>query len=101
MESAVIHNGVEYTVDDIRDLVSRAVDVARKVWNRIVDTLQNFAVNLGKYLVELSKFLGEQPGYKRLYKQEYLDMCESMSEGKSNNWRKAHGLHLRRNFSGT
>ncbi|MCM3444367.1 hypothetical protein [Metabacillus halosaccharovorans] len=89
MENTVVYNGVEYTEDEIKELF---IGKLKEVWEFVKSVVRDAA----EYLAWVAEHIDQIPGYKRLYKQEYLDTCEALSEGKSNNWRKVHGLHLRR-----
>jgi hypothetical protein len=58
-----------------------------KVVNAIVKVISSIV----NWLHENKKYI---VGYKRLMKMEKLRYYESISYGKSNNWRKIHGLCL-------
>lgn len=94
MENTIEYKGKEYTEEEIREIVIR-------VWNRIKEALEPIVkavVNAVKYFASLLVTGKGIVGCKRLVKMDNLKEYEEMSAGRSNNWRKIHGLSLRRKF---
>lgn len=97
METVVI-NGNEYTKDEVVEMVSEFASKIVEVWNSLKDIIVNAIANIAEQLESYANYLTYQPGYRRIVKMDELKRYEEMSAGKSNNWRKIHGLHLiRRN----
>lgn len=96
MENTIEYKGEEYTEEEIKEVVLI-------IWNQIKEALEPVVkaiINAVKYFVSLLATGNGMVGYKRLFKMDKLKEYEEMSEGKSNNWRKAHGLSVRRKLGG-
>lgn len=62
----------------IKSFIRKIIESVKILFKRLVQTLKS------------------TPGLKRLIKRQQLEYYESISGDKSNNWRKVHGLPLRR-----
>lgn len=72
--------------------VREIIDIVKRVWEGIKSVIIRIWENLKKFII---RFMANPPvGYKRFAKQHLLKIYEDASLGKSNNWRKIHGLHL-------
>jgi hypothetical protein len=86
MENTIEFNGKTYTREEVQEAISNLATAFRRAIHAIARGIKSFGVFL--YTV-FSKV-------KQYRKQSRIDKFEKMSEGKSNNWRKIHGLALRR-----
>lgn len=68
----------------------------KEVWERIKQFLLKLAKKVVHFFEQYVGILHRHPGNKRRAKAKMLTYFESISKGKSNNWRKVHGLHLAR-----
>lgn len=79
--------------------INKFVDDFKKVVNAVAKVIKEIVIpafkNIFNWLYKNRKYL---TGYKKLYKTQQLKYYESISAGKSNNWRKMHDLHLIRNY---
>lgn len=77
--------------------VKEIIDIVKRIWEGIKSVVIRIWENLKKFII---CFMTNPPvGYKRFVKQYRLKLYENTLIGKSNNWRKIHGLHLiRSNF---
>ncbi|UOQ47758.1 hypothetical protein MUN88_17140 [Gracilibacillus caseinilyticus] len=88
-------NGQTYTKKEIEEMVYQTV---KDIWNQIKSLFQQVAeycVNAIKSFIEYVSNINFV-GIKRELKRDELEYYESISDGKSNNWRKLHGLHIKR-----
>lgn len=92
---AIEINGKTYSKED----VEKAREIVMKVWDNIKDFFNNLRETIISVVSKAISHLVNNPpvGYKRLIKASQLKEYEANSEGKSNNWRKIHGLPLVRN----
>lgn len=95
MENIIEINGREYTEDEIREKVEYVVEMFKKAWNKIVDMVEKLVKAIARIYVEYV-FNHTPVGLKRYFKIDKLKYYQSISKGKSNNWRKSHGLPLKR-----
>ncbi|WP_117161450.1 hypothetical protein [Paraliobacillus sp. X-1268] len=98
MDNIIEINGKEYTEDELREEVEHFVVVVKKAWDTIVTFFENAIETIWEMAMEYVEYLVNHTpvGYKRYFKMDKLKYYESISIGKSNNWRKAHGLSLKR-----
>jgi hypothetical protein len=97
MENTIEINGRLYTRDEveraaniIKTAYRRFVEVVQTVWRSVLSCIHTVARRWNDYV----KQDGQPIGYKRLLKMDQIKSYEEMSVGKSNNWRKVHGLSL-------
>jgi hypothetical protein len=76
--------------------LAQAFNMAMAVLSKALGQIVQAIAPAIKSFCLLFKQRGIPPGLKRWAKREELAHYESISEGKSNNWRKYHGLALRR-----
>lgn len=69
----------------LREICAKIVEAFKVVWEKIK-----------KIVRTIYRIWRKLPGYKRKAKAEQLKYYQSISAGKSNNWRKMHGLPLAR-----
>lgn len=92
MNSVEVLNLSDEQIEQLRIIAEKCEEFVLKIWElvkKVVRTLANWLSQNRKYMV----------GYKRLMKSEQHKYYESISYGKSNNWRKIHGLFLIRKNS--
>lgn len=70
--------------------IKEFIDNLKIVWEKIRVAL----IKVCKFIIG---FMFNRIGYKRLVKSELINYYKSISDGKSNNWRKVHGLSMIRN----
>lgn len=86
-EEIIVLDGKAYTKEDILELYDKVWNAIKKIVEEIVeDFIENWNYIKKHFLV----------GCKRNLKIEQLEYYQSISKGKSNNWRKSHGLPLKR-----
>lgn len=78
--------GLNQTVANLAD----AINFFKKVCESITEFWRKF-VKTAKRIIGIYYNL---PGYKRYNKREEIRYYQSIAEGKSNNWRKLHGLPM-------
>lgn len=72
--------------EEQKEAFKKAIEAFENVWESIKKVVSK--------LIDFIKSLYKNPLYRSLYKADRIKYYESISEGKSNNWRKAHGLSL-------
>lgn len=85
------------TEEQAKAIADAITEKAKEVAEWIVETFNKIWEAIKKIVKPLIAWLRKLPGYKRHFKREQLKYFESISSGKSNNWRKMHGLPLIRN----
>lgn len=73
-----------------QELLKEAANVLNDIWEKIKAAINKFMEDMK----EFAKILCRVPGYKRMARVNELNYYKSISKGKSNNWRKMHGLSL-------
>lgn len=76
-----------------QEQIKEAIQLINKVWEKFKEAIHRAVNSLMVFMKTLFKFTG----YKRMAKARLIQYCGSISGGKSNNWRKIHGLYLIRN----
>lgn len=91
MENTYEINGKTYTKQEIQKIIDKLIEFAKKV-EKAIDSFVAFVTktieNIIGFIANLVETCEETANQKMKY--------HLMSEGKSNNWRKIHGLSLRR-----
>lgn len=78
--------------DKVNELVNPVLSALKEMIHKVKEAIKQFILATE----EMVRVILRLPGYKRMANRERFEYYESISEGKSNNWRKAHGLVLRR-----
>lgn len=76
-----------------KDILKNFIEAFNEVWEKIKISF----IKAMKWMKKVFGIFFRLPGYKRLAKARQLAYYESVSSGKSNNWRKVYGLYLARN----
>lgn len=94
MDDVIVYKGKEYT----REEVEEVIEMAKQMWDHIKSIAEEVMEYAKEIITNFINHIRKNPpvGLKRLIKKEQLLTYEKESIGKSNNWRKIHGLHLRR-----
>jgi uncharacterized protein YpuA (DUF1002 family) len=86
--------GIGYTEKQIKQIQNVMTNMYT-AFNKVAEAIVKVVVpSIRKFFNWLSNYKINLLGYKRLYKAKQLKYYESISTGKSNNWRKIHGLQL-------
>ncbi|WP_337020030.1 hypothetical protein [Oceanobacillus massiliensis] len=76
----------------------KLINAVKKVWNQIKEIVSNVVNAVIEIATQWIDYINNYTpvGYKRYLKMDQLKQSERISVGKSNNWRKIHGLSVRR-----
>lgn len=91
-EETITYKGKEYTKEE-------AIELAKEIMAKIIEGVLSVYDTIKKIVINIAIILVNNPpvGFKRYLKSKQMEHFESISQGKSNNWRKVHGLALKRN----
>ncbi|WP_106494902.1 hypothetical protein [Lentibacillus sp. Marseille-P4043] len=98
MDNTITVQGRTYNAQEAHDKLKELAKVINKVFNNIKDFVSRVVRYVYKKAKSYVEYIRDHApvGYKRCLKMDKLREYERMSIGKSNNWCKQHGLHVRR-----
>ncbi|MEC1768295.1 hypothetical protein [Schinkia azotoformans] len=101
MNETIEINGVTYSRDEINEVINKfkdAVVTVANVLNKIKDVIISVVQKAIEYFKYIASIIHLVPGFRRLVKMDQLKQYEEMSVDKSNNWRRIHGLKVKRRY---